>query len=93
MGSLPLVMAATKVNNLCSEGVVVTERIENEFETRKISRELFLIVNGEKVNFQLEKSVPDWEELRYMVKKTINNNLSLHKIRATNKNGYDSSEF
>ena len=54
-GSSPLVMAATKVNDLCSEGVVVTERIENEFETRNISRELFLIVNEEKVNFQLKK--------------------------------------
>ena len=80
-GSSPLVMAATKVNDLCSEGVVVTERIENEFETRNISRELFLIVNEEKVNFQLKKSVPDWEELRYMVKKTINNNLKLVLIK------------
>ena len=46
MGSLPLVMAATKVNDLCSEGDVVTASIEIKFETRRISRELFLIVNG-----------------------------------------------
>ena len=55
MGSLPLAMAVTKVNDLCPEGDVVTASIENEFETRRISRELFLMVNGQKVNFELKK--------------------------------------
>ena len=49
MGSLALVMAVTKVNDLCSEGDVVTASIENEFETRRISRELFLMVNGQRL--------------------------------------------
>ena len=71
MGSLPLTMAVTKVNDLCFEGDVVTASIENEFETRKISRELFLMVNEQKVNFELKKSVPDWEELRIKVKKRL----------------------
>ena len=55
MGSLPLVMAATKVNDICSKRDVVTASIDNEFEAGKISRELFLSVNGQKVNFQLNK--------------------------------------
>ena len=55
MGSLSLVMATTKVNDLCSEGDVETTSIENKFQTRRIFRELFLIVNGQKVNFQLKK--------------------------------------
>ena len=46
MGSLPLVMATTMVNDLCSEGDVVTASIDNEFKTRRISRELVLMVNG-----------------------------------------------
>ena len=71
MGSLPLAMAVTKVNDLCPEGDVVTASIENEFETRRISRELFLMVNEQKVNFELKKSVPDWEELRIKVKKRL----------------------
>ena len=71
MGSLPLTMAVTKVNDLCSEGDVVTASIENDFETRRISRELFLMVNEQKVNFELKKSVPDWEELRIKVKKRL----------------------
>ena len=49
MGSLPLVMAVTKVNDLCSEGDVVTASIENKFETRRISRKLFLMVNGKRL--------------------------------------------
>ena len=67
MGSLPLTMAVTKANVLCSEGDVVTASIENEFETRRIFRELFLMVHEQKVNFELKKSVPDWEELRVKV--------------------------
>ena len=55
MGSLPLAMAVTKVNDLCSEGDVATTSIENEFETRMLSRELFLMVNWQKVNFELKK--------------------------------------
>ena len=49
MGSLALIMAVTKVNDLYSEGDVVTASIENEFETRRISRELFLMVNGKRL--------------------------------------------
>ena len=52
-------MAVTKVNDLCSEGDVLTASIENNFETRRISRELFLMVNGQKINFELKKGVPD----------------------------------
>ena len=51
MGSLPLTMAVTKVNDLCSESDVVTISIDSEFKTRRIHRELFLMVNGKKVNF------------------------------------------
>ena len=59
IGSLPLAMVVTKVNDLCSEGDVLTASIENDFETRRISRELFLMVNGQKINFELKKGAPD----------------------------------
>ena len=59
IGSLPLAMAVTKVNDLCSEGDILTASIENDFETRRISRELLLMVNGQKINFELKKGAPD----------------------------------
>ena len=46
MGSLS--MAVTKVNDLCSEGDIVTASIENDFETRRISCELFLMVDEQR---------------------------------------------
>ena len=81
MGSLLFAMVVTKVNDLCSEGNVVTASIENEFETRRISRELFLMVDEQKVNFEMKTSVPDWVDLRDKVKKTINDNLKLVFIK------------
>ena len=81
MGSLPLVMTVTKVIDLCYEGDVVTTSIENEFGRRKIPRELCLMVNRQKVNFELKKSVPDLEDLRIEVKKTIDDNLKLGFIK------------
>ena len=79
MGSLS--MAVTKVNDLCSDGDIVTASIENDSETRRISRELFLMVDGQKVNYKMKTSVPDWAELREKVKKTIDDYLKLIFIK------------
>ena len=79
MGSLS--MAVTKVNDLCSDGDIVTASIENDSETRRISRELFLMVDGQKVNYKMKTSVPDWAELREKVKKTIDDYLKLIIIK------------
>lgn len=79
MGSLS--MAVTKVNDLCSDGDIVTASIENDSETRRISRELFLMVDEQKVNYKMKTSVPDWAELREKVKKTINDYLKLVFIK------------
>ena len=79
MGSLS--MAVTKVNDLCSEGDIVTASIENDSETRRISRELFLTFDDQKVNYNMKTSVPDWVEFRERVKKTINDNLKLVFIK------------
>ena len=79
MGSLS--MAVTKVNDLCSDGDIVTASIENDSETRRISRELFLMVDGQKVNYKMKTSVPDWAELREKVKKTIDDYLKLVFIK------------
>ena len=79
MGSLS--MAVTKVNDLCSDGDIVTASIENDSETRRISRELFLMVDEQKVNYKMKTSVPDWAELREKVKKTIDDYLKLVFIK------------
>ena len=79
MGSLS--MAVTKVNDLCSDGDIVTASIENDSETRRISRELFLMVDEQKVNYKMKTSVPDWAELREKVKKTIDDYLKLIIIK------------
>ena len=79
MGSLS--MAVTKVNDLCSDGDIVTASIENDSETRRISRELFLMVDEQKVNYKMKTNVPDWVELREKVKKTIDDYLKLIIIK------------
>ena len=81
MGRLQLAITVTKVNGLCTEGNVVNSSINDELKTRKISRELFLTIQGQKVNSEMKKSVPDWQELREKVKKTIDDKLKLIFIK------------